>query len=305
MKKYESVIIGHITLDENIDYTGKKVYGEGGAVLYSSAAAFGTGHRVAAFTATAEKDKNRLDAFRLPKEDVFWVQKEKSTDMYNRYFTADRERRESLCTSRGTPFEKEDFRILPESEIYHLAGLLYGDYGEGTIGYLAEKGRLAVDVQGYLRRADENGKMYFSDWKEKEKLIPFITYLKTDAAEAEILTGTKDRAEAARLLCGMGAKEAGEGGVEAAFVHGVDAADAQRLVVAGSGVDLADEAVLEVADALGVTQKQLPLLRQLDAPLPPREQLAAGLVFELGDAVGDRRLRDVHALRRAGEILQF
>lgn len=207
MKKYESVIIGHITLDENIDYTGKKVYGEGGAVLYSSAAAFGTGHRVAAFTATAEKDKNRLDAFRLPKEDVFWVQKEKSTDMYNRYFTADRERRESLCTSRGTPFEKEDFRILPESEIYHLAGLLYGDYGEGTIGYLAEKGRLAVDVQGYLRRADENGKMYFSDWKEKEKLIPFITYLKTDAAEAEILTGTKDRAEAARLLCGMGAKE--------------------------------------------------------------------------------------------------
>ena len=115
MKKYESVIIGHITLDENIDYTGKKVYGEGGAVLYSSAAAFGTGHRVAAFTATAEKDKNRLDALRLPKEDVFWVKKEKSTDMYNRYFTADRERRESLCTSRGTPFEKEDFRILPES----------------------------------------------------------------------------------------------------------------------------------------------------------------------------------------------
>ena len=50
----------------------------------------------------------------------------------------------------------------------------------------------------------------------------------------------------------VGAEEAGQRGVEAALVHGVDAADAQRLVVAGGGVHLADEAVLEVADALGV-----------------------------------------------------
>ena len=37
--------------------------------------------------------------------------------------------------------------------------------------------------------------------------MPFITYLKTDAAEAEILTGTADRAEAAKILYSWGAKE--------------------------------------------------------------------------------------------------
>lgn len=207
MKKYESLIIGHVTMDENIDYTGAKVFSEGGAVLYSSAAACGTGHKVAALTVLAEKDAGRLDAFRLPKEDVFCIYKEKSTDMYNRYFTADRERRDSRCTSRGTPFEKEDFATVPEAEIYHLAGLLYGDYGEGTVEYLATKGSVAADAQGFLRRADADGRMYFEDWAEKRKIIPFVTFLKTDAAEAEILTGTSDRAEAARMLCGMGAKE--------------------------------------------------------------------------------------------------
>ena len=38
--------------------------------------------------------------------------------------------------------------------------------------------------------------------------FPYITYLKTDAAEAEILTGTADRREAARLMVEWGVKEA-------------------------------------------------------------------------------------------------
>lgn len=207
MKKYETLIIGHVTMDENIDFSGAKVFSEGGAVLYSSAAAYGTGHRVAALTALAEKDKGRLNAFRLPKEDVFCLCKENSTDMYNRYFTADRERRESRCVKRGTPFEKSDLVSIPEAEIYHLAGLLYGDYGEGTVEYLATKGSVAADSQGFLRKADAAGRMYLEDWKEKREIIPYITFLKTDAAEAEILTGTDDRVKAARMLCDMGAKE--------------------------------------------------------------------------------------------------
>lgn len=35
---------------------------------------------------------------------------------------------------------------------------------------------------------------FFEDWKEKKELLPYITFLKTDAAEAEILTGLTDRA---------------------------------------------------------------------------------------------------------------
>ena len=42
----------------------------------------------------------------------------------------------------------------------------------------------------------------------KKEFFPYITYLKTDAAEAEILTGTSDRREAARLMVEWGVKEA-------------------------------------------------------------------------------------------------
>ena len=72
----------------------------------------------------------------------------------------------------------------------------------------SEKAPVAVDVQGFVRHADkESGKMFFCDWADKEKILPFITYLKTDAAEAEILTGKSDRREAARILHSLGAKE--------------------------------------------------------------------------------------------------
>ena len=50
MKKYESVIIGHITKDFNIDHEDNTVEICGGAVLFSSASAFASGHKVAAVT---------------------------------------------------------------------------------------------------------------------------------------------------------------------------------------------------------------------------------------------------------------
>ena len=49
--------------------------------------------------------------------------------------------------------------------------------------------------------------MYFEDWAEKKELLPYIHFLKTDAAEAEILTGTADRRKAAEIMYSWGAKE--------------------------------------------------------------------------------------------------
>ncbi len=49
--------------------------------------------------------------------------------------------------------------------------------------------------------------MAFHDWADKKEILPLIDYLKTDAAEAEILTGTNDRVKAAHMLHEWGAKE--------------------------------------------------------------------------------------------------
>mgnify|MGYP000843479108 CR=1 FL=1 len=100
---------------------------------------------------------------------------------------------------------------LPEgisAKIYQLAGLMKGDYEDDIIKVLAQRGKVALDMQGYLRVPDSSTKeMVYHVWDRKQEYFPHITYLKTDAAEAEILTGLTDRAEAAKLLYSWGAKE--------------------------------------------------------------------------------------------------
>lgn len=204
---YDSIIIGHITMDINTDSDGVTVKQEGGAVLYSSASAFALGHRVAAVTKLPEKDKARLNALKLDKEDVFCTYCESPSNMVNIYLTPDRERRNSTCSSIGTPFTAADLPDV-QTEIYHFAGLVFGDFDGSLIKAAAQKAKVAVDVQGFLRHVNrDNGSMYFEDWAEKKELLPYIHFLKTDAAEAEILTGTADRRKAAEIMYSWGAKE--------------------------------------------------------------------------------------------------
>ncbi len=206
--KYDVLTIGHISLDYNVDYLDNQIIEIGGAVIYSSAAAYALGHKVGAVTKLAPADKDRLSALVIPKEDIFFIESEKSTSIHNKYFTADKERRACTCRSQADAFKLSDIPDV-DAEIYHFAGLIYGDFDGELIKALAKKGKVAVDVQATLRHQDANdgGRMYFEDWADKKELLPYIDFLKTDAAEAEILTGEKDRKKAAKMLYDWGAKE--------------------------------------------------------------------------------------------------
>lgn len=208
MKGCDVMTIGHISLDYNIDYLDRQIIEVGGAVIYSSAAVNALGHSVLAVTKLANADRERLSAFAVPSDAVVCLSSDKSTSIRNKYFTENKEKRECRCISQGDAFSAEELPDIP-ARIYHLAGLIYGDFDGEMIKNLAKKGQVAVDVQAFLRHADKKtGEMYFCDWAEKKELLPYITYFKTDAAEAEILTGTTDRYEAARLFIEWGAKEA-------------------------------------------------------------------------------------------------
>ena len=74
-----------------------------------------------------------------------------------------------------------------ETKIFHLAGLMSGDISGEIIEFIGKKNKLALDVQCMLRCV-ENGKMVLRDWAEKTKYLPYVTFLKTDAAEAETMT---------------------------------------------------------------------------------------------------------------------
>ncbi|MGM9669828.1 MAG: PfkB family carbohydrate kinase [Faecousia sp.] len=205
MKQYDVMIIGPATRDQNIDYTGKEDRRVGGAVTFCTPAAVATGAKVFAAVKIAKEDADIMDEFHMPREDKALLPSEKTTLMRNEYFTADRERRNSSCPAQSDPITPQEIPDVP-CKLYHLAGLLYGDFPNELLEFLHRKGKLTADAQGFLRH-NENGGMCFHDWADKKKYLPYIDILKTDAAEAEILTGTTDRVAAARQLHAWGAKE--------------------------------------------------------------------------------------------------
>jgi len=206
MKIYDTLVIGHISLDYNIDYLDNLIVEIGGAVIYSSAAAYALGHSVGAVTKLAPQDKERLAAFTIPKDDIFLASSSVSTSIRNKYHTADKELRTCTCLAQADSFNIVDIPVV-DAKIYHLAGLIYNDFSGKLIKELAKRGRVAVDVQAFLRHRNKDNTMSFADWAEKKELMPYIYYLKTDTAEAEILTGQPDRQKAAQIFHNWGAKE--------------------------------------------------------------------------------------------------
>jgi len=206
MKRYDSFVIGHISIDENI-YQGEAVKEIGGAVVYSSCTSYAIGYKTGILTKLSFQDKSCLEMFTIPEEDIFALNSKNTTSIRNIYHSADRERRTCTALSVADSFTIDDIPKNIISQIYHFAGLIYGEFDSKMIKFLHNKGKIALDVQGFLRNVGENKEMVFKDWGKKNEYLPYIDYLKTDAAEAEIMTGTKDRKKAAEMLFGWGAKE--------------------------------------------------------------------------------------------------
>ena len=205
MKQYDLMILGPATRDVNIDYTGEESRIVGGAVTFCTPAAAATGAKVFAAIKAAPEDEEVGKAFRLPQEDRIILPSRRTTEMRNRYFTVDRERRKASCSAQSDPVLPDEIPPV-ERKMTHLAGLLYGDFPNELLETLKNKGKLTADIQGFLR-CNENGSLVFHDWADKRKYLPYFDILKTDAAEAEILTGLSDRAAAARQLIAWGVPE--------------------------------------------------------------------------------------------------
>jgi len=206
MERYDSFAIGHISIDENI-YQGEAVKEIGGAVFYSSCASYAIGHKIGILTKLSRRDRKYLEALNIPKEDITALDSRNTTSIKNIYHNADRERRTCIALFIADPFTIDDIPDNINSQIYHFAGLISGEFDNKMIKFLHNRGKIALDIQGFLRTVGENKEMVFKDWIEKKEYLPYIDYLKTDAAEAEIITGTKDRKMAAEMLFGWGAKE--------------------------------------------------------------------------------------------------
>ncbi len=206
MSRFDTFILGQICSDVNTDFGGQPVKEPGGAVLYSGFAAASMGCSVAVLPKGNPDTIDPVGVFsKNPAIAVYPLFCAQSTAITNVYLSPDRERRESRVDSRIEPYRPQEVPPV-DAAIYHIAGLMRGDLGHDMIDLAAQRAMAALDVQCILRVVKE-GRMTHEDWPEKREYLKKIHFLKTDAYEAEILTGLDDMEAAARMLHAWGARE--------------------------------------------------------------------------------------------------
>lgn len=201
--------IGHFAKDRNV-YLGQAEIASGGSVYYGALALAHLGWRVAIVTMLHPRDEHRLDELRREGIRVFARPAPATSGIENVYSTADMDRRTCRPLAFAGPFIPSDIPAITSS-IWLVGPIIAGEVDLPFLRLLrvhADRhgGRVALDIQGFVR-VPEGNDLAFRDWADKETGLALVDALKTDAAEAESLTGQADLRAAATELSGYGPQE--------------------------------------------------------------------------------------------------
>ena len=202
--EFDVVMVGHFAKDRLV-VDGRGDIASGGGVYYGSIALRRLGVRVAVVTRLAVSDFGRLDELKQAGVQVFATPAPETSGIENIYNSSDMERR--ICKPLGFagPFRSQDIPDL-SGRLYVIASIIAGEVDLPLLKWLARRGPVALDVQGFVRvRAGQD--LVFRQWSDMQEGLSHVTYLKVDRAEAELLTGFTDLVAAARRLAEYGPRE--------------------------------------------------------------------------------------------------
>ena len=204
-KVYDVVCIGNYTKDTIITPAGVTYVG-GDAINYSAHAAARLGARVVVVTHLASEDKRVVEKFTQSGIDCFPTYTSQSTLMRLEYPTTNPDIRTlSVTNTAGSISANEIMDLQAKSAV--IGSSQRGEVGLDVIRALQEKNILvAVDVQGYVRVLREH-ELKYEPWDEMAETLAQVDALKSNAVEAEYLTGESDIYKAAKAFNTMGPKE--------------------------------------------------------------------------------------------------
>jgi sugar/nucleoside kinase (ribokinase family) len=205
MKNYDLLCIGNYTKDTIISPTGTKIV-DGGAVNYASHAAALLGMKVAVVTHLAKDDEHVVEKFVQSGIDCYAAYTSQSTILKLEYPTADPDLRTlSVTGTAGSIAASEVENLAARAAV--IGSSLRGEVGMDVIRALKDKDMLmAVDMQGFVRVL-RGVELKYEPWDEMASTLALIDVVKSDAVEAEFLTGEKDIYKAAKFYTGMGPRE--------------------------------------------------------------------------------------------------
>jgi sugar/nucleoside kinase (ribokinase family) len=198
------LMIGHFAKDRNV-VDGRGETEPGGGVYFGSMALRQLGVRVAVVTRLHPDDFWRLEEMEQAGVRLYTTAATETSGIANYYNSADMERR--VCEPLGFagPFSLGEIPSL-RARVYMVASIIAGEVDMPLLKELARRGPVAIDIQGFVR-VREGCDLVFRSWTDMAEGLAHVTYLKTDRAEAELLTGQNDLTAAARRLADYGPRE--------------------------------------------------------------------------------------------------
>lgn len=196
--------IGHITLDKIVTPKNTVHMAGGTAFYFSHAIKHFNDIDYTLITALAESEMKEVDRLRSEGIDVA-VMPSKHSVYFENIYGENQDNRTQRVLAKADPFTIDYLKDV-EAKIFHLGSLLADDFSLDVVKYMANKGFVSADSQGYLREVRDKN-VYATDWVGKEEALKYIHFLKANELEMVALTGYADVVSAAKQLYTWGVKE--------------------------------------------------------------------------------------------------
>jgi sugar/nucleoside kinase (ribokinase family) len=200
---YNICCVGHITLDKVVTPQAER-FMAGGTSFYFSNAVRNMDVQYILVTSLAESEIHFVTDLRNKGIRVNATACEHTVYFENSY-SQNQDHRTQRVLQMAAPFTAAQLQNI-NAAVYHLGPLLANDIPLNLIKLLAKKGKVSLDVQGYLRKV-ENYNVCPIDWGDKKEALQYVHILKANEMEMEVLTGHSNVHKAALLLNEWGVKE--------------------------------------------------------------------------------------------------
>lgn len=203
----EICCIGHITRDRIITQDPPNtVYSAGGSAYYVAWAFQALPHDVDFQLVTSVSREMMSEVERLREAGV-GVKSFESPDnvFFENKYGKNMDNRTQRVLAKSAPFTIEQLEGI-EARVFHLGTLLADDFAPEVVEYLATKGDVSIDVQGYMRYV-KGEQVYSTEWNDKLRLLKHTAILKVNEWECQTLTGITDPFVAAEQIHAWGVRE--------------------------------------------------------------------------------------------------
>ncbi len=124
---------------------------------------------------------------------------------FENHYGLDSNQRTQRVLAKADPFTIEEMKPL-QAEVFHLGSLLADDFSPEIVKYLSQKGRISIDVQGYLREV-RGEKVYAVDWKDMDAVLPYVDMIKLNEHEMRAIMQLNNPKTVAEKLASYGIRE--------------------------------------------------------------------------------------------------